>query len=114
MIFFSESNLLRDAYKYAIMPQLLTTDRLLGRICFSRVRNCEQQKWKVLGTENLRLVHKHQPNSAKITVWCGIHAKRVLDPYYVDNETAREADYYELLNTSVRSSRRSFPKNYLL
>ena len=34
-------------------------------------------------------------------------------PYCFDNETVREAEYYELLNTYVRISRHSFPWNYL-
>ena len=54
------------------------------------------------GTENTRLVQEHQLNSAKIIVWCGIHANGVLDPYYFNNETVRGADYYELLNACVR------------
>ena len=51
--------------------------------------------------------------NAKITVWNGIHANGVLDPYYFDGETVRGADYYLLLNIYVKSSRYSFTLNYL-
>ena len=63
--------------------------------------------------ENPRLVQEHQLHGAKITLWWGIHANGVLDPYYFDNQTVSGADYYELLNTYVESSRNSFPQNYL-
>ena len=51
--------------------------------------------------------------SAKNIAWCGIHVNGVLDPYYFINETVRGADYHEILNTYVRSSRHSFPPNYM-
>ena len=82
-------------------------------MCLSRVRNCEQQKCKVLGDRKSSINTGKQLYCAKITVWCGIQASGVLDPYYLDNETVRGADYYELLNTYLRSSRPSFPRNYL-
>ena len=65
------------------------------------------------GTENPRLLQENEITSAKSTIWCGIHASGVLDPYYLDSETVRAADYYELRNTYDRSSRHSFPQNNL-
>ena len=62
------------------------------------------------GAENPRLVLEHQLHSATITVWCGIHVDGVLDPCYFENETVRGADYYELLNTDIRSSMHSLPQ----
>ena len=61
-------------------------------------------------TENPRLVQEHQLDNAEITLYRTIHAKMFLDPYYFGNETVRGADYDELLDTYLKSSRHYFPQ----
>ena len=77
---------------------------------FGIANNKNARFWE---TKNPRLVQEYQLHSPKITVWCGIHANRDLDPHWFDNKTVRGADYNELLNTYVSSSSHLFPQNYL-
>ena len=109
-----------EAFYYSVPAESTIGPNFLQRIVFSDeyvfhvsriVNNKNARLWP---TKNPRLVQENQLRSAKITVWCFIHANGVLDPYYFDNETGRGADYYELLNTCERSSRHSFPQTYLL
>ncbi len=53
-------------------------------------------------TENPRAIQAKEKHSEKMAVWCAIYSEGVLDPYYFDNETVREEDYCELLDTYVR------------
>ena len=90
--------------------QFLRTDRVLWRMCLSRVRDREEQKCKVSGDRKSLISTGKPAHSAKITAWCGIHANAVLDPYYFTNKTLRGADYYDLLSIYVRNSSIHFEK----
>ncbi len=71
------------------------------------------QNTRIWGTENPREYREHEMHSEKITDWCAAQANGVLDPYYFENQTVREAYYDHLLDTYVRAQAPNFPSNEL-
>ena len=96
--------------KSTIGPQFLTMDRLLRRMCLSAVWNCEQQNKRLDWPRILNRYRKTNSILPKLLYDGGNHADEVLDPYYFDKQTVSGADYHELLNTYVKSSRQNFRK----
>lgn len=109
----------RLAFVQWCMEKISSDPNFLRRIVFSD--ECvfhvsgiaNTQNTRIWGSENPRQIQEHEAHSEKITVWCAIHANGVLDPYYFFNETVRGDDYFQMLNTYVRSEAAMFPQNAL-
>ena len=63
--------------EFSFLRRIVFSDECVFLV--SRIANNKNARF--WGAENPRPIQGHQLNNAKITVWYGIHAKGVLDPY---------------------------------
>lgn len=56
-------------------------------------------------------IQQHELQSQTDTVWCAFYANGEVCPYYLNNETVRRSDYYQMRYTYVRSGPQGFSRN---
>lgn len=71
------------------------------------------QTIRILGTEKPREIYQHEIQVAKgtLTLWCAVHDNDVIGPHHITSKTFEQVDYYEMLNSYVRSETQYFPQN---
>lgn len=57
----------------------------------------------IWGPEIQNGIQKHEFHCKKVSVRCAVHTNSMVSQYYFDNEAVRGVDYYQLLDTYVRS-----------
>lgn len=57
----------------------------------------------IWGPETTNEIQQHNLHIEKVVVLCALHAHRELWPIYSSNELVRKDEYYQMLNTYVRS-----------
>lgn len=74
-----------------------------------------KQNMRFWGTENPRVVHQCCLHPVKVTIWCGVHAEKVLGPYFFEDDTGNTLTvngerYREMLENFVRPAVEDTPE----
>ena len=80
-------------------------------MCLSHTGNCKHSECSYLEDGSLRIIQKNETHSESIKFWIAIYSGGVLDPYYFNNEKVRKGDFWESLNTYVRTERHKVSEN---
>lgn len=87
--------------RHVVRIQLPTLDSFLERRHFSRLTMRQHSKHSYFGPETPRPIRKEWTTQRIVTLRCAVHASYMRGPYYLNIETVRIVDYYQVLEIYI-------------
>lgn len=88
--------------QYVFLSRFYTLDRFPMNLSFTS-EDLQTFRIFVFGAQKTQDCLKNVLHSELVAVSGSVHANGVISLYYFTNETVREADYHQMLDTPVRS-----------